>query len=145
MQVTGFSDYCFRILIYLAVSDSGYASVREIAEAYDISANHTAKAAQWLVRQGYVTATRGKGGGLRLAAEPKNINVGHVMRVAEAGNGLVACMRSGRDGCAIDGVCGLAPILDEAHEAFFNVLDGYTLADAIKKKPALARRLRVPA
>ncbi|WP_282610490.1 Rrf2 family transcriptional regulator [Pelagibius sp. Alg239-R121] len=143
MQITTFSDYCLRILIFLAVSDGQQASSREIAERYGISVHHVAKASKWLVRQGYVAATRGKGGGLRLARQPDQIKIGEVIGRAETGTGLVECMRSGKGSCAIEGSCGLAAILDEARDAFFDTLDRYTLADAITKRKGLAKLLQL--
>ncbi len=141
MQITTFSDYCLRILIFLAVSDGQQASSREIAERYDVSVHHIAKASKWLVRHGYVSATRGKGGGLKLARKPEEIKIGEVIGRAETGLGLVECMRDGH--CAIEGACGLASILDEAKSAFFDTLDRYTLADAVTKRGGLAKMLQL--
>lgn len=143
MKITTFSDCTLRILIFLAVSDDGLSSSREIATRYDISFHHVAKAAQWLVRQGYVSATRGKGGGLKLAEAPENIMIGDVIRRAEASTGLVECMRKRGKYCAIEGSCGLAAILDRARDAFFATLDQYSLADATTDRSGLAQLLRL--
>lgn len=142
MQITTFSDYCLRILIFLATSDEEQASARQIAECYGISVHHIAKASQLLVRQGHLTATRGKGGGLKLARSPKDIPLGQVIREVEESSGLVECMRvDGR--CAISSACGLAPLLDEARDAFFNTLDKYSLAAAIRQRSGIAQLLRM--
>ena len=69
-----------RILIFLAVNDGELTSAREIATRYNISAHHVSKAAKWLVRHGYVSATRGQGGGLKLAVAPRDIMIGRVIR-----------------------------------------------------------------
>lgn len=142
MQITTFSDYCLRILIYLAVSDEDRASSRQIAEQYDISVHHIAKAAKWLTREGYLSATKGKGGGLTLAKPANEISIGAVIRKAEAGSGLVECMRTGGK-CAIGGACGLSAILDDAREAFYEILDRRTLSDAVVKRQGIARLLRL--
>jgi len=143
MKITTFSDCTLRILIYLAVNDDGLASARLIAERYDISVHQVAKAAQWLVREGYVVGTRGKGGGLKLAVLPQEIMIGDVIRRAEAGSGMVECMRKRGKYCAIEGSCGLAGILDEARDAFFATLDRYSLADATANHSAIARDLNL--
>jgi len=114
MQITTFSDYCLRISIFLAVSDGRKTTAGEIAERYNISTHHVAKASQWLVREGHVSAMRG---GLRLARNPGEIRIGSVIRKAEAGTGLVECMRGTEAGCAIATACGLSSILDEARDA----------------------------
>lgn len=143
MQITTFSDYCLRILIFLAVSEGRKTTAREIAERYNISTHHVAKASQWLVREGHVSAMRGKGGGLRLARDPSEIRIGSVIRKAEEGTGLVECMRGTEAGCAIAPACGLSSILDEARDAFFETLDKYSVADATKRRAGLARLLQL--
>jgi len=141
MKITNFSDYALRILIYLAVNDGELASAREIAIKYKISSHHVAKASKWLTRQGYVAATRGKGGGMKLAVAPETITIGKVIRQAEAGSGLVECMRKSGRFCAIEGACGLVAILNEARDTFFNTLDQYSLADATINRNSIARLL----
>lgn len=138
MQISSFSDYTLRILLYLAVADDRQVTSREIAECYNLSFDHVAKGAQLLTREGYVVATRGRGGGLRLAKSPNEISIGAVLRATEAGSGLVECMRPGPTKCIIAKVCGLAPILADANEAFYQSLDAKTLADALPNFKALA-------
>lgn len=142
MQITTFSDYCLRILIYLAVSDERRVPARTIAEHYGVSVHHIAKAAKWLTREGHVAATKGKGGGLTLATPAAQIKIGSVIRRVEEGSGLVECMRpNGR--CVIEGACGLTSILDDARDAFFDTLDQYSLADATAKRQGIARLLQI--
>ena len=137
MQISAFSDYTLRILLFLAVAGDRHATSREIAERYNLSFDHIAKAAQLLTREGYVTAARGRGGGLRLAKSPGEISIGKLLRTTEAGSGLVECMRPGPTKCIIAKVCGLAPILADANEAFYQSLDARTLADALPDYGAL--------
>ncbi len=143
MKLTVFSDCALRILIYLAVDDGGLSSAREIATRYQISVHHSAKAAKWLVRQGYVTATRGKGGGLKLAKAPPDIKIGEVVRSAEGitSSDMVECMRKRGKYCAIEGSCGLPAILNEARNAFYDTLECYSLADATSQRNAIASML----
>ena len=141
MKITTFSDCALKILIFLAVNDDEVAPAREIATRYAISFHHVAKVAQWLVRHGYISATRGKGGGLKLASAPEDISIGDVIGQAEAGTGLVECMRKRGRYCAIESSCGLAAILDEARGAFFDTLNRYSLADATAKRGAIAHLL----
>jgi len=141
MQISSFSDYTLRILLYLAVAGDRQVTSREIAERYNLSFDHIAKAAQFLTRKGYAAAARGRGGGLRLAKSPDEISIGEILRATEAGSGLVECMRPGPTKCIIAKVCGLAPILADANEAFYRSLDNKTLADALPDYKALAETL----
>lgn len=142
MQITAFTDYSLRVLIYLAVSDGRQVSSREIAESYGISVHHVAKVSKWLVREGYAAAMRGKGGGLTLARAPDDIKIGEIVRRAERGTGLVECMRDSPQGCAIEAACGLIGILNQANRAFFDTLDRHSLADATVNKAGIAKLLQ---
>ena len=137
MHISQFSDYSLRILIFLAASDE-VASARSIAKSYGISFHHVAKAAQFLRREGYVAATRGRAGGMWLAKPAEEISVGAVIRKSEEGNvALVECMKPAGKRCAIVPVCRLASALRKAQQAFFSTLDDISLADVTSNKPAL--------
>ena len=76
MQLTLFTDYCFRVLIYLAQQPQRRVTVTELTDYYGISRHHLVKVVHWLGRQGYVTTSRGKQGGLCLARPAQDINIG---------------------------------------------------------------------
>ncbi|WNL38634.1 Rrf2 family transcriptional regulator [Halomonas sp. PAMB 3232] len=145
MQLTRFTDYSIRVLIYLAVKGETRATIGEIAEAFDISRNHLMKVVHELAQKGYVTAIRGKNGGLLLAKDPATIGLGALVRDTEQDMGLVECFQQG-NGCTITPACRLRPILGEALGAFLAVLDRYTLADVLDGHATeLAGLLRIPA
>lgn len=127
--------------MYLALTGDRLVSSREIADAYDLSFDHIAKAGQLLSREGYVEAVRGRGGGMRLALDPKEISIGEVLRTTEADTGLVECMRPGATNCALAQCCGLAPILADASEQFYSALDKRMLSEAIPGQRTLKRTL----
>lgn len=140
MQITSFSDFALRILISLAAVPGQTLSVRALAQRHGLSFDHLAKVGQFLAREGFVEASRGRGGGLRLARPADQIMIGEVLRRSEAGSGLVECLRPcGEVRCVLAPVCGLTPILAEAEEAFYARLDRASLADAVPQ-PALVRR-----
>lgn len=136
MQLTTFSDYAFRVLIYLGSAPHGLATIADIAAAYGISENHLMKVVHQLARLGYVETVRGKGGGMRLARAPAAINVGEVLRATEDGFQLVECMGDGQSDCRIAPACALKGVLGEATAAFLKTLDRYTLADLLRPRVA---------
>ncbi len=140
MHISRFSDYSLRVLIFLAAGDER-ATARTIADAYRISFHHVAKAAQFLAREGFVVATRGRSGGLRLAQPAEEISLGEVLRKSEAGSALVECMKADDASCAIMPVCELADVLGTAQEAFFTYLDDKTLAEVTSNKACLRKLL----
>jgi Rrf2 family transcriptional regulator, nitric oxide-sensitive transcriptional repressor len=142
MNLTVFSDYTLRTLIYLALRPNALCTIDDIAAAYGISANHLAKVVHQAARAGEVQTVRGQRGGLRLAREPETINIGAILRRTEPDMEIVPCFGSGA-ACAIQAACVLQGAFGEALEAFLSVLDGMTLADLIRPKRRLSRLLQL--
>lgn len=144
MHITRYTDYSLRVLIYLSVQRDQLTTIQEIADSYRISKNHLMKVVHQLNRKGYVETVRGKNGGLRLNMDPKNINIGVLVRETEQDLKLVECF-STESGCAIAPVCGLKGVFAEALEAFLSSLDQHSLADLLpeRNKPQLLRLLQI--
>jgi Rrf2 family transcriptional regulator, nitric oxide-sensitive transcriptional repressor len=140
MELTYYTDYALRTLIYAGLRQEKLCLISEIAEDYGISENHLMKIVHGLAQGGFVRTYRGKGGGLTLAKDPKEIVIGAVVRYMEGPFKPVECFRTGNK-CAITGACDLPRILDEAFQAFIAVLDRYTLVDLLQRRAHLARRL----
>jgi Rrf2 family nitric oxide-sensitive transcriptional repressor len=142
MQLTTHSDYALRLLVYLAIHPKDKpATVKDAAERYGISTNHLAKVAQKLVQEKIVISQRGRGGGLHLALEPVDINIGKLIRKTENLE-ILECFGD-ECACPIENVCILFSAMRKAQKAFLEVLDGYTLADVVKNKPQLMQSLNV--
>ena len=138
MQLTRYSDYSLRALIYLGLNEGRRCTIREIAEAYGISENHLMKLIHRLGQQGFIVTRRGRNGGLELAMPASEINLGDVFRATEGSFNLVECFASGeKNACPISGPCVLTHVLETALEAFLDVLDRHTLADLLRPADAL--------
>ena len=109
MYLTQHTDYAMRVLIYTAINDDALVNISTIADTYGISKSHLMKVVTALVKGGFLASVRGKGGGLRLARAPENINLGAVVRHLEPMQ-LVECMGQNND-CLITPNCRLAGIL----------------------------------
>ncbi|HEU0283678.1 MAG TPA: Rrf2 family transcriptional regulator [Sphingomicrobium sp.] len=136
MKLTRYSDYALRVLMHLAAQPDRLASIGEIARTYRISHNHLMKVVHDLRKAGFVAATRGRTGGIRLARRPDDITVGEVIRHTEGGFDLVDC-----GSCVIAPACALTGALHEALGAFMAVLDGYSLADLVSEQRSGLREL----
>ena len=143
MRLSTFSDYSLRVLVYLGTRDGRIATIGDIAAAYDISANHLMKVVHQLGQRGYVATVRGKGGGMRLARAPEDINVGELVRATEDNSRLAECFDREASCCRIESSCVLRGVLREALEAFYRVLDRQTLADLLVPRARLAKLLQV--
>jgi len=146
MRLTNFTDYSLRVLIYLGArrDEARLATIGDIAKAYGISRNHLMKVVHHLAKEGYVETTRGKGGGMRLARPPEQINIGTLVRGSEEDFALVECFEEGDRICTIAPACTLPPMLARALRAFFQELDTRTLADLLQPQAELVRIFRNP-
>lgn len=126
MRLTRFSDYAVRVMLFLAAHPDRLCSIAEIATAYDISQNHLMKVVSDLAGSGYIQSLRGRSGGIRLARPAGEINIGKLIRHTEGQIDLVGCAE-----CKLAGACHLPGPLDLALQAFFGVLERYTLADVL--------------
>jgi Rrf2 family nitric oxide-sensitive transcriptional repressor len=143
MRLTHFTDYTLRSLIYLGVHqhDDRLITIGDIADAYGISENHLMKVVHHLAKQGYIETTRGKGGGMRLARSPQQINIGDVVRGAEEDLAIVECFEQGNTACSIVPACTLREVFAQAMQAFFQVLDSYTLESLLQHQAKLGALL----
>lgn len=91
-----------------------------------------------LGKMGYITTVRGRGGGICLAQDPKDINIGVLVRKTEEDFYLVECFNPDSPGCIISPVCSLKGALNKALHAYIAVLDDYNLADFLTSKEDLA-------
>ncbi|MEO8742069.1 MAG: Rrf2 family transcriptional regulator [Lysobacteraceae bacterium] len=130
MQLTNFSDYTLRMLMYAALPRDRLFTIEEMATLFDISRSHLTKVASGLTRAGYLTAVRGRAGGLKLAMDPDQIRLGDVLRESEPDYVLVECFGTDNH-CIISPHCRLRGILGEALDAFTATLDRYTLNDLL--------------
>jgi Rrf2 family nitric oxide-sensitive transcriptional repressor len=140
VQLTRYSDYSFRVLMYLALHPERLATIDEISRSYGISKAHLMKVVHELGLRGYVETVRGRGGGLRLARPADRIGVGEVLRATEE-LALVDCFEPRPGRCVIESACVLRPVLHEALAAFQSVLDRYTLADLVARRRGPLTRL----
>jgi Rrf2 family nitric oxide-sensitive transcriptional repressor len=129
MRLSEYTDYTLRVLMYCAAHRERLVTIAEMADHHGLSKNHLMKVVNDLARQGLVETTRGRGGGLRLLAEPASIRIGDVVRTTETDFRLVECFDAATDRCAWSPVCRLKHLFGDALQAYFKALDGATLAD----------------
>jgi Rrf2 family nitric oxide-sensitive transcriptional repressor len=134
MQLTSFTDYGLRTLMYLAAHPNKLSSVKEISEYYGVSRNHLVKVAHRLSQLGYINSTKGKGGGLKLAKNPATLYLGNIVQQLEPNMEMVECFNQKTNTCRITEACQLKHYLFEASEVFIDTLNKYTLADIMTDK-----------
>jgi Rrf2 family nitric oxide-sensitive transcriptional repressor len=144
MQLTLFTDYSLRVLIFLALDPERSVPTAEIARAFGISRNHLLKVVRSLVAHGLVRSTRGVGGGLRLARPANEIRVGQLVRRMEPATPLLECFDLKTNRCPIVPACALKRVLARALSAFHAELDRHTLSDLVAQREGLVGLLQPP-
>lgn len=123
--------------MFLAAHDDSQ-TIDDIASAYDISKNHLMKVVQRLAGAGFITSQRGRGGGLKLARNSSEVNIGDVVRTMEEVNQFVECSPGSKNHCVVTPVCGLSRVMADAVAAFLAHLDKFTLEDVMGKRQLFA-------
>jgi len=134
MRLTTMTDYSLRLLMYVAQRPEQLCTIAEVATAYGISEAHLMKITHQLGLAGFIETVRGKGGGMRLARAPAEINLGAVVRSVEPDFNLVECLATGNT-CTLTGHCRLTAVVSGALQLFLGHLDGYSLADVLPPVP----------
>lgn len=135
MRLTKTTSHAIRILIDCAQAADTLVKVATIAERLQITQLNVFKVVHILSRAGFITAVRGRNGGVRLARPAAGIRIGDVVRATEVTHvevesetaGARRPKRAGRQ---------LNTIFDEALEAFISVLDRHTLEDMAQGRAA---------
>lgn len=141
MRLTRQSNYAIRALIYCAVNGPGLSRVADIARAHGISELFLFKLIKPLVENGLVETVRGRRGGIRLGRPADEITLLDVIRLTEENFAMAECFEGGDISCPLVDACDLNGALHEALDAFFGVLESYTIADLAGKRRSLRKRL----
>ena len=137
MQLTRYTDYSLRVLLYLAVDQNRNppVTVDELSQQFQISRNHLVKIVHELGQRGLLLTARGRGGGVRLAKDPSEYRIVDIIEQLEGGRAVIDCKKIG---CVLTGKCGLSGALWRAIRHFFDELNQYTLADAMDAETVAA-------
>lgn len=134
MQLTIFTDYGLRTLMFLAAHRDRLCNVREVADHYGVSYHHLVKVVHRLSQLGYIETLKGKGGGIRLATGAEIHRLGDLVRALEPNMDIVECFNRDTNTCRVSASCQLKHILFDAKQAFVESLNKYTLQDTVKNK-----------
>ncbi|MFI5306135.1 MAG: Rrf2 family transcriptional regulator [Polyangiales bacterium] len=141
MQLTLFSDYSLRLLMYLGLKPGQVVPIVEVSDAFGVSRHYMLKVMNELVGLGYIEAVRGRNGGVQLLKRPSDIRLGKLLRQTEPSGGVLECLEDRDADCPIVPACRLRKVLAEAQGEFYRVIDGYTLSDLIAQPQPLTKLL----
>lgn len=131
MQLSLYTDYSLRVLLFLGANQSRRVAMVEIADRYQISREHLRKVVHMLAQLEIIETFRGKNGGFILKKPPGEINIGELVEATEQRKPMVDC---DSQPCILTASCSLKGMLGKAENAFYNTLKEFTLADLLKNK-----------
>jgi Rrf2 family iron-responsive transcriptional regulator len=143
MRLTRQTSYAIRTLVYCAVNEPNLSRVADIAKAHGISELFLFKLIKPLVENGLIETVRGRRGGIKLGRPAAKITLLETIRLTEDNFAMAECFEGGDVSCPLVDACDLNSALREALGAFFNVLEGYTIADLAGKRKSIRERLGI--
>lgn len=131
MQLSKFTDYAFRTLIYLAKNTEKNSIVDEMSISLNISKDHLKKVVNKLAKTDYIISAKGRNGGLKLGLKPNEINLGEVIKYTEENLNLVECMNVGCECPLLYSGCKLQGVISSSLNKFIEEMSKYTLQDIL--------------
>lgn len=131
MQLSKFTDYAFRSLIYLANNKEKICTVEELAKELEVSEHHLKKVIHKLGKTEYIKSIKGRSGGLKLGLQPKEINLGEVLKLTEDNLNIVECFNKENTCPFIKNGCKLKGIINKSLNKFIEEFSQYSLEDIL--------------
>lgn len=132
MQLTKFTDLGLRVLMYLSQDLSNtIVTIDEIATQFNVPKNHLIKVVTRLNKLNWITTTRGRNGGMKLAPNAGKLKLGDILQELENKTTLINCSEPV---CALHGRCNLKEILDHGLNGFYAAMNQFTLEDIVQNK-----------
>lgn len=129
MMVSTKGRYALRIMVSLAQRrDEGRISLAEISRQQGISLKYMETIISVLSRAGYVSGSRGKGGGYVLTRPPEDYTVGSILELTEGSLAPVACLGCEKN-CQRADRCPTLPMWVKLDQLIHDYLASVTLAD----------------
>lgn len=134
MLISTRGRYALRVLLDLAENQTdGYIPMKTVADRQNLSLKYIERIMPVLSKNKYVVGVHGKGGGYRLAREPKDYRVGDILRLAEGDLAPVACLGCDAKPCDRAESCKTLPMWREFHKLVNDYFDKITLEDLLNK------------
>ena len=131
MYLSKFTDYSFRIVMYLGNNPDKLSTVDELSSILGLSTHHVKKIVYKLSTNNYILSLKGRNGGIKLGMDPKDINLGKLLEITEDNLDILECFSIENNTCSLNNCCKLKPIINDALESFKLELSKYTLDDIL--------------
>ena len=141
------AKYALKAMLYLArEGDRGPVLIAEIADREGIPKKFLEAILLALKNRGLLASRKGKGGGYALARPAAVVTFGEIVRIMDGPLAPVPCVSATAyhpcEECGDEGHCAIRIVMQEARDALASVLDGTTLADALRRADITPRAAR---
>ncbi|MEH7237379.1 RrF2 family transcriptional regulator [Bacillus sp. JJ1562] len=135
MKVSSKGEYALRALLLLGSNQGKVLGIQQISEKTLVSNQYLEQILLQLKKLGYVMSKRGAKGGYQLYKEPKNINIGEVIRDLEGPLSPMSCASLTKyEPCPLEAGCQLKPLWTLVRDTIAYVLERTTLEDLLKNE-----------
>jgi len=136
MRLSKRGEYGLRATIHLANaqkhSPDAMVQIKNISVQEKIPTKYLEQILLALKNAGLLQSKMGIGGGYYLARQPKDINLGQIIRVLDGPLASIRCvsqMAYEPCGCPDERTCGLRMVIEDVRNAIADILENTTLAD----------------
>lgn len=139
LNISEGASIAMHALIYLAKNRDEPVSNSTIAAAFNVSANHSSKIMQRLLKEGFVSGVRGPGGGYTLAKEPSQVSLLDIYSAIDGEPSNNHCLFGRVKCCPLDR-CLFADLISDTEKLVKKHLGSVTLTDCIATETALEKK-----
>lgn len=138
MKISSRGENALRALIVLGQRQGNLMTIQEISEKTLVTVSYLEKILLQLKKFDYVTSKRGINGGYLLQKEPKDINIGEVIRHLEGPLSPMGCASITKyEPCQLEPGCQLKPLWSLVRDTIAFVLEQTTLEDLLENRVSL--------
>lgn len=139
------TEYALRALVHLArEAERGFLLGQDLAERASIPANYLSKILWTLRNAGFLEATRGHGGGYRLARPAHEITLVEVVRLFEGVTAEPGCLLGEKHECSDKNPCSAHHAWKKIKDAYVDFVRSTTIAEIGQPVAAPRRRRERP-
>lgn len=128
MHLSKFTYYSFRTLVYLANNRENVFTTEELSDRLEVSRHHLKKIINKLGKTEFIISTKGRTGGIMLGLDPRDINLGELIRITEKNLNMDECFY--KNNC-LNSDCKIKGVMQNALNEFINEFSKYYLSDIL--------------
>lgn len=133
MKLSTRSRYGIRALVDIAShADGKPVLIKDIGRRQDIPLHYLHQIVAPLIKAGVLSSVRGARGGVSLSRDPREMDLGYIVRTLEGSISPVKCVDD-PGSCSRSSYCTTRGIWDQVNQAVLNVLESTTLDDLVQR------------